>query len=155
ASLFALAAGISFPSGRGTRARGIGWPTRSTVDPLTPAALPEGEGRKLTAALVTPIRTAVATGLLFLLGIATWRQAHVYQSTRTLWEDTLAKNPWCWMAHNNLGTLCMEEEDWPASTRHFQRTLELKPDHFNARYNLGIVEAKQGFPERSIPYFES
>jgi tetratricopeptide (TPR) repeat protein len=155
AALFALAAGISFPSGRAKTERGIGLPTRSTVEPLTPAPLPEGEGSKLTAALVTPIRTAVATGLVFLLGIATWRQAHVYQNVRTIWEDTLVKNPGCWMAHNNLGKLCMEERDWPASTRHFQRTLELKPDHVNARYNLGLVEALQGFPERSIPYFES
>jgi tetratricopeptide (TPR) repeat protein len=105
--------------------------------------------------IASPIRTALASGLLLMLGTLTWWQAHVYRNVRTVWEDTLAKNPQCWMAHNNLGTLCMDERDWPAAARHYQRTIELKPNHLNARYNRGLVEAKQGFPERAIPYFES
>src|SRR5262249_51963574 len=117
-------------------------------------ALAAGVGT-LCRPMVSPVRIAVATGMLLILGIATWRHARVYQNARTIWEDTLAKNPECWMAHNNLGTLCMAERDWPAAARHYQKTIELKPDHFNARYNLGLVEAKQGFPKRSIPYFES
>jgi Flp pilus assembly protein TadD len=155
AALFALAAGA-----------GASAVFSSQISPLTLPSPPatEGEGSRARNArsgsragrsIGPPTRAAVATGLFFLLGIATWRQAQIYRNARTIWEDTLAKNPDCWMAHNNLGTQCMDERDWPAAAWHYQRTIELKPDHFNAWYNGGLVLAKQGFPERSIPYFQS
>ena len=41
--------------------------------------------------------------LLATLGVLTWRQCGMYRDAETLYRETLARNPACWMAHNNLG----------------------------------------------------
>src|SRR4030095_11120899 len=38
--------------------------------------------------------------LLFGLATLTWRQGWKYADEKTLWRDTLARNPAAWMAHN-------------------------------------------------------
>jgi protein O-mannosyl-transferase len=49
-------------------------------------------------------RCVAGGSLLALLGALTWQQARVYHDDLlTLWNDTLAKNPGCWMAYTNRG----------------------------------------------------
>src|SRR5262249_49111493 len=55
---------------------------------------------------LVPRVVAVGT-LLAVLGALTWRQSLVYRDSRSLWEDTAAKNPGSWIAYNNLG-VCLD-----------------------------------------------
>jgi hypothetical protein len=43
--------------------------------------------------------------LLLTLGVLTWRQCGMYEDVETLWRTTIARNPGCWMAYNNLGLI--------------------------------------------------
>src|SRR5206468_11380472 len=40
--------------------------------------------------------------ILGFLSVLTWRQSATYHDLETLWRTTIAKNPGCWMAYNNL-----------------------------------------------------
>jgi tetratricopeptide (TPR) repeat protein len=89
-----------------------------------------------------PARVGVCVGALVLIacGALTWRHTQAFYSTETLWEDTLAKNPKAWIAHNNLGLIRMDQEGGiDAAIVHFRNALRLKPDHANASTNLGLA----------------
>jgi tetratricopeptide (TPR) repeat protein len=91
----------------------------------------------------------VATGLLAGLLLATlgglsFAQAWVYRDAVTLFQDTLAKNPEAWMAHNNLGSVFLTRKQFQEAEQHFRACLELKPDHRGARRGLARVLFSQG-----------
>src|SRR5439155_4803397 len=52
---------------------------------------------------------SAAVCVLAVLGVLTWRQSVMYGDNEALWRVTLAKNPGCWMAHNNLGFVLFEK----------------------------------------------
>lgn len=76
--------------------------------------------------------------------VLTARQVRVYADLRTLWTDTLAKNPGAWMAHNNLGMLLFGEGRTDEAMAHYRAAIEVKPDDAFARNNLGRALASLG-----------
>jgi protein O-mannosyl-transferase len=99
---------------------------------------------------------AMAAGglLLCTLGTLSWAQSTMYQDVETLYRMTIARNPGCWLAHNNLGAELLE-----SSTRveealaHLETAVRLKPDYSPARSNLGNALARMGrWPEAIAEY---
>ena len=80
------------------------------------------------------------------LGTMTRAQSRDYQDADTLYSATIARNPTCWMAHNNLGELILNrpDGDLKEAARHFNEALRLKPDHAAAYSNLGVIAQKEG-----------
>jgi tetratricopeptide (TPR) repeat protein len=101
------------------------------------------------------VRRVVAGGVcaavigsgLAVLFVLTWRQCGLYRDVTTLYSDTLAKNPGCWMAHNNLGEYLSDAGSLPAAITHFEQAIRLKPDCADAHNNLGNALSK--IPGRS------
>jgi tetratricopeptide (TPR) repeat protein len=91
---------------------------------------------------------------VLMLGVSTWRQARIYQNLKTLWGDTLAKNPQCWLAHNNLGSVLLRERNFSDAIGHFDQALEIKPDYAEAHNNLGNAMAQTGKIEEAIAQYE-
>ena len=83
-----------------------------------------------------PARGAAAL-LLLVLALLTFRQSTHYHDYETLWLDTLAKNPRCWMAYNNLGLLYEKRGEVPRAIEQYRRALEVKPGSADAHTNLG------------------
>ena len=96
------------------------------------------------------LRTALAVAVLAMLGLLTWRQSGVYHNMQTLWEDTLVKNPACWMAHNNLGYELARQNRSAEAIEHYQAALQIKPDFPDPHNNLGIQLDLQNRPTAAI-----
>ncbi len=103
-----------------------------------------GLGTWVAARLPEATRLGLGLGVLAVLGVLTWRQAHVYQGLEPLWQDTIAKDPRSWMAHNNLAGLRMDEGRLDEALEHYMQTVEFKPDHPNAPNNLGQIHLVRG-----------
>ena len=84
------------------------------------------------------------------LALLTWRQAGMYTDMETLWRKTLAKNPDCWMAHNNLGLLLRNQGHIEESMEHFHKAIQINPNSFEALNNLGLALAAKGRFDEAI-----
>lgn len=98
---------------------------------------------------------ATAALLPAILGALTWSQSHMYRDAETLYRETLVRNPDCWMAHNNLGSMLSKMPDRLAEAEaHFEAALRLKPDYPEAHTNLGLAFAKMGRMPDAIQQYE-
>ena len=97
--------------------------------------------------------TVAAAIALLTLGVSTWRQARIYQNSETLWDDTLAKNPRCWMAQDNLGTLLLHGGKVSDAIGHFEQALRIKPDDADAHNNLGAALYQTGKSDEAMTQY--
>ena len=88
--------------------------------------------------------------LPLILAVLTWKQSAIYADKKTLWQDTLTKNPASWMAHNNLGTVFESEGHIDQANSHYEEAVRLKPDHAEAHNNLGNTFYKKGRTDDAI-----
>lgn len=120
-------------------------------------ALVASTGAKLCARIGRAgpfVAAAGAPAILLVLGTLTWRQAEVYRDSETLWYDTLAKNPTCWMAHGNLGSELGELGQLQEGIGHFEEALRIKPDFAEVHSNWGNALLREGRIPEAIAHFE-
>lgn len=87
---------------------------------------------------------ALTFGLL--LGVLSWHQSHQYVDAETLYRSTIARNPDCWMAYNNLGALKLTGtlNDLNDGLPLIKKALELNPEDAEAHNNLGYAWYRLG-----------
>ena len=82
----------------------------------------------------------IAAALGVLLGSLTWSHCGMFHDDETLYRTTLARNPDCWLAHNNLGSLWSQmpgrQHDAIAE---YEEALRLQPNSAEVRDNLGVA----------------
>jgi tetratricopeptide (TPR) repeat protein len=88
--------------------------------------------------------------LLSGLGILTWRQSARYVDAETLWSATVAENPGCWLAHNNLGVIALQQGRFVEAAAHFKQALVVGPETAEAEANLGNALLKMGRPADAL-----
>ncbi len=96
------------------------------------------------------LRTVLGAGVVVSLAVLTWQQSHAYESAETLWRDTLAKNPGCWMAHNNLGIVLAHRGDVAGARSEYQEALQTNPESYEACNNLGNLLMQESQPAMSV-----
>ncbi len=123
---------------------------------LAPIALFSAGAANLTDALkkARPLILSAAACLVAVLCFLTWRQSVMYGDIEALWRTTLAKNPECWMAHNNLGIVLFQKGEIDEAIAHYRITLNLQPDFWDADYNLGNALLGKGKVDEAIAYCE-
>jgi tetratricopeptide (TPR) repeat protein len=95
----------------------------------------------LCAAGLARIPRVIPATLIVLLGVLTWQQAGIYRNLETLWQKTLARNPDCSMAHNDLGSLLYDQGHIEEAMEHYRKAIQSDPNNCEALINLGIAFA--------------
>ncbi|HEY4760081.1 MAG TPA: tetratricopeptide repeat protein, partial [Thermoguttaceae bacterium] len=98
--------------------------------------------------------TAVAIVAVAALTFLTWQQCGIYRDAMTLYQDTLEKNPECWMAHYSLGVTLGMKGQTQKAIEHYKQALWFKPDYVEAHNNLGLELAQTGRPQEAIEHYQ-
>ncbi len=104
----------------------------------------------LAAAGLNRAPRVIPATLVVLLGALTWQQAGIYRDLETLWRDTLAKNPNCWLAHNNLGLLLRNQGCIEEAMEHYHQAIQINPNYAESLNNLGVALADKGWFDEAI-----
>ncbi|MCX6952608.1 MAG: tetratricopeptide repeat protein [Verrucomicrobia bacterium] len=98
-------------------------------------------------------RAALLAWLIGGLTFLTWKEAAKYHDTETLWRATLADNPGCWMASNNLGNLVGEAGKTEEAVALYQAALAANPAHSAAHYNLANALDRLGRHAEALSHY--
>jgi tetratricopeptide (TPR) repeat protein len=127
------------------------WQYFSIIGPLAlVASALAAVGARRPCSVVLP---AIGGALIALLSLLTWNQAHIYANQETLWRDTLARNPACWMAQINLANVLNEKGQVDQAIAHYREALRLQPKNADALYNIGTALLSKGQTDDAIAQF--
>jgi tetratricopeptide (TPR) repeat protein len=91
--------------------------------------------------------------IVAVLGVLTFCQSGMYNDIETFYKRTIAENPGCWMAENNLGIILERAGRLDEAFVHYNRVLQIEPNA-RAHYNLGTLLREQGKPDEAIVQFQ-
>lgn len=98
-------------------------------------------------------RSIAGAVVVVLLGALTLWQQRAYRDLPTLWRDTIAQNPGCWMAETNLAVCHLRANELVDAEFHVRRALAIKPDLPEGHNTLGAVLARAGYAEPAAAEF--
>ena len=101
------------------------------------------------------IRPAACGLLLGGLGLLSWQHAGAFRDNESLWRDTLAKHPSCWMAHNNWGYELAEQGKVDEAKAHYLAALDVYPSFPEAHFNLGDLSGAEGRTEEALAQYRA
>ena len=90
------------------------------------------------------MRMATAAAAIGILALLTSLRARAFESSVTLWRDTLAKNPTSWLAHANLERYYSAVGDAGNALGEAEAVVGLRPSDARARSRLGLALAAAG-----------
>jgi tetratricopeptide (TPR) repeat protein len=100
------------------------------------------------------VRWTVLAGLPLMLGTLSWHQCGRYRDEKTLFQDTLARNPDCWLACQNLAVIYANEGRVEEAIPLLEKVLRLHPGYALAENSLGDDLARLGRMQEGIAHLE-
>ncbi len=105
------------------------------------------------AAALTRLPRVVQFAVLAVLGVLTWERGGAYRDVEALWRDTLAKNPDCWIAHNNLGLALETKGEYPDAKREYVIAQRIAPSFPETYNNLGNAAVRERDFETAMMHY--
>jgi tetratricopeptide (TPR) repeat protein len=96
----------------------------------------------------------IAVMAVGILGFLAWRQNRLYRDPITLYEATLEKNPNCWLAQNNLGTVLVRIGRYQEAIKNFRRVIQINPDYAEVHNNFGAALIHIGQHREAMEQYE-
>lgn len=87
-------------------------------------------------------------------GLLTFDQCGMYRNNTTLWNDTIKKNPACWMAFNNLGVIAVNEGKLQEGIALYRKALAINPRIIETHNNIGSAYMLQGMVDQAIAAYQ-
>ena len=103
-------------------------------------------------------RPAIVAGVIgAVLGVLTWSQSAAYVDAETLYRDTIAKNPGCWLCENNLAATLLAggTSHTDDAIAHARAAIALRSDYAEAHANLGAALERRGDYPGALAEFEA
>jgi tetratricopeptide (TPR) repeat protein len=100
------------------------------------------------------VARGVAAAVLLTLGTLTWRHAATFRDVFTLYTTTIARNPACWMAHNNLAIALVDAGRAIEALPHYEKALALRPNYAEAENNFGYALTQLGRAADALPHLQ-
>jgi tetratricopeptide (TPR) repeat protein len=100
------------------------------------------------------LSSSLCAGLLLILGTLTWQRVWVFENLQQLWTDTLAWNPDCWLAQNNLGVALAQMGQTDMAMTRFKKAVEIEPGNSRTYDNIGNVLLQKGQSGEAIMQYQ-
>jgi Flp pilus assembly protein TadD len=84
----------------------------------------------------------------------TSQRTSAFEDEETLFKDTLAKNPTCWMCANNLGVAHKRRGELEQAEALFMRSIAQHPENTEAHYNLAKLRSRQNRHDEAFAILE-
>ena len=91
--------------------------------------------------------------LVVILAVISTLRVWAYHDNETLWTDTVSRNPSCWMAYNNLGTLCLDRGQVEQAQADFNRAIAIDSTLAEPYYNRGLASVRVGEMDDAVVDF--
>ena len=101
------------------------------------------------------MQAGLFAALLVILSVVSWQRTAAYQSIDALWSDTLAQNPACWMAYNNLGLAYYDRGQLDDAAQQFRKALEINVHLAEPHNNLGNILVRKYQIQLAIVEYQS
>jgi tetratricopeptide (TPR) repeat protein len=96
---------------------------------------------------------AAAACVVAVLAALTSRQCAMYADVDTLWQTTVARNPSCWMAFDNLGSAYMNEGRVQDAILQYRGALAAEPNDVIALNLLGVALLQERREDEAVAQF--
>jgi hypothetical protein len=96
------------------------------------------------------VKIAIICFIVILLSSWTYDRNSVWNSKITLWSDCAAKSPGKARPHNNLGYALKQQGRLKEALAHYQQTIRIDPEFFEAYNNIGNIYMMFGKFDKAI-----
>ncbi len=132
------------------------WQYLPDLGPLALAAAGLTAGWQRAALRLRGLGPGLVAALAVLLGALTWAHCGMFHDDQVLYRTTLARNPGCWLAHNNLGLIWSQMPGrLKDAIAQYEEALRVQPDFAPGWHNLGTIWFQLGnLPEAAVAFRE-
>ena len=101
------------------------------------------------------LQCSICAALFVVPSLLSWRQSRIYETEETLWADTLAKNPGCPLASNNLGNILLRKGRVEEAIALFRKSISIHDSGPDIHNSLGNALLELNQPDNAIAEYRN